>query len=460
MMDHMPVNVSATSALRRPAGPRGLPLAGSMFALQRDRLKFAMGLADYGDVAAFRMGPMQVYMVYHPDGVKRILQDNNHNYSKESPALQMLKGLLGNGLFLSEGDFWLRQRRLMQPMFHRQRISGFGEIMVDSAQKVVKSWHPAASAGRPLDISREMMRLTLDVACRSLFSVDMENEAGAIGRAMDVLLEDVTFRFDHLLYPPYQVPTPRNRRYNAALQTIDRIVYQMIDQRRALSERPNDLLSLLLEARDEQTGQGMSDRQIRDELVTLLVAGHETTANTLTWALYLLSTHPDVERRVSAELEQALAGRTPGTADLPNLPYTQQVIDETMRLYPPAWITNRLALGADEICGYAIPKGSVVTISPYVTHRLPAFWENPEGFDPERFTPQQVKARPSFAYFPFGGGPRMCIGRGFALVEAPLVLAAISQCCRLDLLPGAEVRKRPLATLRPEGGLPMTVHYR
>jgi cytochrome P450 len=446
--------------LRQPPGPRGHFLFGSMADLQCDRLKFAMDLAlEYGDVALFRMGPLPLYMVNHPDGIRHILVDNKRNYSKDTPVFGLLKGLLGNGLLLSEGEFWLRQRRLMQPMFHRERIAGFGQTMTATAEKVLESWRPFAAEGQALDISREMMRLTLDIACRSLFSMDILGEASAIAGAVDIVLEDFTFRFDHPFYPPGQVPTARNRRYHQAVSILDRIVYDMIAQRRRGNGQFNDLLSLLMEARDEDTGEGMTDKQMRDELVTLLIAGHETTANALTWAFYLLSTHPDVQRSLFAEVDAVLGGSAPDVADLPKLEYTRMVIDETMRLYPPAWITNRLAVDEDEICGYRIPKGATVSISPYVTHRLPEFWENPEGFDPLRFTPERVKARQMFAYFPFGGGPRMCIGKYFALTEAALVLATIVQRCRLDLLPGREVRKHPLVTLRPAGGLPMTAHF-
>ncbi len=463
-MDSKSERLSGTvnaATLPLPPGPRGHFLFGSMADLQRDRLKFATDLAlNYGDVAMFRMGPLPLYMVYHPNGIRHVLVDNKRNYTKDTPVFGLLKGLLGNGLLLSEGEFWLRQRRLMQPMFHRERIAGFGRIMTGAAQKALESWQPAAAEGRVVDISREMMRLTLDVACRSLFSMDIMGKASAIARSVDLVLEDFIFRFDHPFYPPANVPTLRNRRYRAAVAELDRIVYGMIAARKGAVEQPGDLLSLLMEARDEETGEAMTDKQMRDELVTLLIAGHETTANALTWALYLLSTHPDVERRLHAEIETVLGGHAPEAADLPKLEYTRMVVDETMRLYPPAWITNRMTVADDAVCGYRIPKGATISICPYVTHRLPEFWENPEGFDPERFTLEKVKARPMFAYFPFGGGPRMCIGKNFALTEAPLVLATILQRCRLDLCPGREVRKRPLVTLRPEGGLPMTVHYR
>jgi cytochrome P450 len=452
------MDTAAVKTNLRPPGPRGQFLLGNLNELRKDRLAFTIRLAErYGPVSQFRMLGRPLYMVYHPDGVKRILQENAHNYSKESALFNPLKPVLGNGLFLSEGEFWLRQRRLMQPAFHRQKISAFAGTMTGVAEEVVESWRPSAAGGRPVDAAAEMMRLTLDVACRALFSSDIRGEARVIGEALAVLLADVTFRFDHPFYFPPSVPTLHNRRFLRAVAELDRIVFSMIEQRRRQTEWPNDLLSLLLEARDEETGQGMTDRQLRDELVTLLLAGHETTANALSWALYLLSKHPESERRVRAELDAALGGRIPTAADLPDLGYTRRVIDEAMRLFPPVWITNRVALEADEVCGFILPKGALVSLSPYATHRLPEFWENPEGFDPDRFITERSKERPHYAYFPFGGGPRLCIGKGFALMEAPLVLATILQRCRLELLAGREVRPLALATLRPDGGLPMMV---
>jgi cytochrome P450 len=256
------------------------------------------------------------------------------------------------------------------------------------------------------------------------------------------------------------VPTPRNRRFLAARATLDAIVYRIIAERRQRPDEHDDLLAMLMQARDEETGEGMSDRQLRDEVVTLFLAGHETTANALTWASFLLSTHVAVERRLRAEVDEALQGRVPTASDLPRLPYTRMVIDETLRLYPPAWITNRRAIEADAVCGYRIPADATVSISPYVTHRDPTLWENPEGFDPERFPPERSARRPHYAYFPFGGGPRQCIGKGFALMEATLVLALLTQRYELHLVSGRWVETEALATLRPRYGMWMAAHPR
>jgi cytochrome P450 len=321
----------------------------------------------------------------------------------------------------------------------------------------------------------EMARLTSRIVTQALFSTSVTFEANTVGRAITELLEYVSYRFQMPFYPPPSIPTPRNRRYQAALHTLDRAIYDIIDARkkqrnvslaqeareRSDGSEGGDLLSLLMQVRDdERAGEGMSDKQLRDEVITLFVAGHETTAIALAWTWYLLSQHPSVEQRLYAELAEVLDGRPPATADLPNLPYTLMVIEEAMRLYPPAWVTNREAVADDEICGYHIPAKALVVISPYVMHHHPAYWEDPERFDPERFSPERSKDRPHYAYFPFGGGPRQCIGKFFALMEAQLILATIAQRYQLRLLPGHHVEAQAVTTLRPRNGLPMIFERR
>jgi cytochrome P450 len=368
--------------------------------------------------------------------------------------------ILGNGLFTSDGDFWRRQRRLAQPAFHRRRVAAFGDLMTDATLAMLERWRPSMAQRQPLDVATEFMHLTLEVATRALFSTSVERDVDAIGHAITTLLNEVTFRFTFPFYPPLKVPTPRNRRFLAARATLDDVIYGIIAERRRRPGEHDDLLALLMEARDEETGEGMSDKQLRDEVITLFVAGHETTANALTWASYLLSTHVAVARKLYAEVDEGLQGRIPTAADLPNLPYTRMVVDETLRLYPPAWITNRRAIQADTICGYRIPADAIVSISPYVTHRDPTLWDNPESFDPERFAPECAAVRPHYAYFPFGGGPRQCIGKGFALMEATLVLALLAQHYELHLVPGRRVETVAMATLRPRYGMWMTAHPR
>jgi cytochrome P450 len=441
-----------------PPGPRGHALVGSLPELRADRLSFLSRTAlQYGDVVNYRIATFHLMQVSHPDGIQRVLQENHRNYTKDSPTLREFRRVLGNGLFTSEGAFWLRQRRLMQPAFHRQRIAALGEMMVNATQAMLEGWQSASLSGQPLDISREMMALTLEIACRALFSADIQLHVQEIGRAVTDVVEQVVFRFDHPFYPSPPFPTPRNRRYQAAMQSLDHIAYELIRKRRRQPVEGGDLLSLLIEMRDEETGQGMTDQELRDEVVTLLIAGHETTATALSWTFYLLSQNPPARQRLRQELDLVLAGRLPSTADLPSLPYARMVIDESMRLYPPAWVTERIAEADDEICGYKIPAGTVMVVSPYVMQRHPAYWENPGSFDPERFLPERSAGRPRYAYFPFGGGPRMCIGNSLALTEAQLVLATVVQHCQLELATEPPVEPLPLVILRQKGGLWMNV---
>ena len=458
----MPMTIDdITLAARVPPGPRGNVVLGSIGDIYRDRLRFVLDMARmYGDVVQYRVAHLRMYQVNHPAGVERMLHDNHRNYSKDVATFKTLKLFLGNGLFTSDGDFWRHQRRLAQPAFHRRCVASFGELMTYATQQMLERWQARVSRGQPLDVAREFMRLTMEVVTRALFSTSVERNIDTIGRAITTLVNDVTFRFTFPFYPPLRVPTSRNRRFLAARATLDSVVYRIIAERRRRPAEHDDLLALLMEARDEVTGEGMSDKQLRDEVITLFVAGHETTANALTWASYLLSTHVAVARRLRAEVDGTLQGGVPTATDLPNLTYTRMVIDETLRLYPPAWITNRRAIEDDIVCGYRIPADAIVSISPYVTQRDPTLWENPEGFDPDRFAPERSIGRPHYAYFPFGGGPRQCIGKGFALMESTLVLALLAQRCQLHLVPGRRVQTVAMATLRPRYGMWMTAHPR
>lgn len=438
---------------REPPGRRGHLLWGSMFEFQRDPLRFIREVTNnYGDVVRYRMGHMIWYQANHPDGVRRVLQENNRNYGKGTLTLGILKPVLGEGLLTSEGDLWRRQRRLMQPVFHRRSVAAFGEIMTRETLAMLDRWRP----GEPLDVAAEMSRLTLNVVTGALFHSHAGDEPEVIGRAVGTLVEEISYRFQVPIYPPRYVPTRRNRRMNAAQQTIDRAVYRIIQERRAGTDA-EDLLSLLMHTRDKETGEAMSDRQLRDEAITLYLAGHETTANALAWTFYLLARNPEAEHRLRAELNEALGEALPTAGDLPSLPYARMVVEEAMRLYPPVWITNRQAVAEDEICGYHVPADQIVMVCPYVLHRHPNYWERPEEFDPERFASGQVRDRPRFAYFPFGGGPRQCIGRDMALVEAQLILATVLQRYRLQLANDRAVEPVPAVTLRPKGGLPMIV---
>jgi cytochrome P450 len=425
--------------------------------MQRDPLGFLLRMQKAGEVVRFRFLFSPAYLISHPESIKYVLQEQARNYNKDLITYKMFQPMLGQGLLINDGPSWLHQRRLMQPAFHRKRLTTYGTLMTDATVAMLERWQACSQRGMPLNMAEEMMRLTLRIVGQALFSLDLSQETSTIGSAVTTLLKllgDYVFR----PFPPLGVPTPRNRRLQQAIHTLDQVVYRMIAEHRTREPEWRDLLSMLLSAQDEETGQGMNDRQVRDEVMTLLLAGHETTANTLTWTWYLLSQSPEIERRLHAELNEVLGGRVPGVADLPELKYTRMVLEEALRLYPPAPVLSRKAIADDELQGYPIAANSMILISPYATHRHPTFWEEPEQFDPERFTPERAAARPPYAYFPFGGGPRICIGNHFAMMEAQLILATVAQRYQLRLVPGHPVEPQMVVTLRPRYGLPMTIH--
>lgn len=456
----MATAASAPASLTIP-GPRARFLFGSMREARADPLRlYREGRDRYGDVVRFQsFGRMYWILLAHPEDVEYVLRGNHHNYPKGIFETR-LKLLVGEGLLTSDGSFWLRQRRLAQPAFHRRRLAMLGETMAGAAEELAERWRPRARGKASFDVTADMMRLTLRIVGQALFSADVSGEADTVGRALTVALEHVNYRMMHFFALPERVPTPRNLRFRRAMQQLDPVALGLIERRRRSGEDAGDLLSMLLMARDEETGESMSDAQLRDEVMTILLAGHETTAVALSWTWYLLARNPEAEHKLHAELDRVLAGRTPGVEDLPNLPYTRMVVDETMRLYPPAWGMGRQAKEDDEIRGYRIPAGVPVALSQYVTHRHPDFWERPDAFDPERFTPERSAGRPQFAYFPFAGGPRQCIGNNFALMEAQLVLATIAQRYRLRLVPGQRIVPEPMITLRPRGPIRMTLEER
>ena len=446
-----------TRARKFPPGPRYYTPFGLLADFRRNPLRFYMNAAKFGDIVGLRAGPMTSYFLTHPDHIKYVLQDNNQNYGR-SRIHDMMKPLLGEGLFTSDGAFWRRQRRLTQPAFHRQRLAAFATIMTDTTTAMIEQWHSVSQDGQPLELAAEMDRLTLAITNKALFGTDLTVDTDERQRYGMILREHLEYRFEHFFTFPERVPTPRNRRFWKVVRANDEFVFAIIDERRRSGEDRGDLLSMLLQARDEETGEGMSDKQLQDEVTIFIGAGTETTAMALAWTWYFLSTHPEVDRKLRAELAEVLGGRPPTAEDLPNLKYTRMVIEEALRLYPPAWGMSRAALGADEIGGYPIPAKATIALSPYVTHRHPAFWENPEGFDPERFTPECSASRSRYAYFPFGGGPRQCIGNEFALMEAQLVVATVAQQYRLYLVPGHPVEPAALFSLRPRHRVLMTLH--
>lgn len=450
--------------LKNPPGPHNLSPLGSASALARDPMRLALGMwQQYGDVVRFRLLAWPAYILYHPDHVKMVLQDRHLTYDKQFPMSKVMSSpeLFGNGLITSDGDFWLHQRHLMQPSFHRERVAGFGQLMIRTTEDLLSRWQQVAKDKGVLDMEQEMTGLTLRTAGLALFSLDLAENSDTIGRTFATLWAPL-LQYINLPFPPLWVPTPSNRRLRASMATLNSIIYDIIEQRRSqqTSTQAADLLGMLLEARDEQTGEGMSQQQVRDELLTLMLAGHETTAATLCWTWYLLSQYPEAERRLHAELETVLSGRVPTVADLDALPYTRMIIQETLRLYPPSFGLTRHAKTDDEIGGYAIAANSMIFVSQYCTHRHPAFWEEPEVFDPERFTQERSASRPRFAYFPFGGGPRQCMGNTFAMMEAELVLATVAQRFALRVVPGHPIEPFVKGTLRPRYGLPMRLHPR
>ena len=457
------VSARPTSAKTVPGPPAnflGL-LRFLAFGSPRDLLGFYMDAAKtYGDIVHFGSGSFSTYFLVHPDYIKHVLQDNNRNYPKKNRFNDMLKPLAGESLLTSDGEVWRQRRRMSQPSFHRERIAGFATSMTDATQAMLERWEPLAEQRQPFDVGREMQRITLSIVGRALFSADISGDTDEMGQAVTEIFQHFNHRFTHPLSLPESVPTPRNRRFHKAIERLDAVAYRLIAEHRQAETEYADLLSMLIAARDEETGEGLNDQQIRDEVGTFLGAGHETTAVTLAWTWYLLSKHPEVERKLHAEVDAVLEGRVPTIADIPQLSYTKMVIQETMRLYPPAWALSRGILNDDEIDGYRIPAGALMALSPYVTHRHADFWDNPEGFDPERFTPEQIAERPRYAYFPFGGGPRQCIGNEFALMEAQLIVAMVAQKYRLHLVPGQRIEPEPIFTLRPSSSVQVTLHAR
>jgi cytochrome P450 len=411
----------------------------------------------FGDVVYLKIGPRRGYLITNPEDVRHVLQDNARNYHK-SPLYDKLRMFLGNGLLTSEDDFWLRQRRIAQPAFHRQRLGELARVMAHAAREAAAGWQTLASTGKPIDVEDEMMRLTRTVVLRSLLGADLGPFASKIDHAWSVVNQHVGESFWSLGFD--RLPTPKNRRFKAARDVLRRAVEYVIAARRQDPSDRGDLLSMLMSARDEETGEAMTDEQLRVEVMTFLLAGQETTSLVLTWTWYLLGQHPPIRQRVEDEIDDVLNGRPPEYSDLAKLPYLRMVIDESLRLYPPAWGVSRVALNDDRLGGYPLRPGWLAFVIPYVLHRLPALWPDPGRFDPERFSPEQITDRPKFAYIPFGAGPRQCIGNHFALIEAQLVLATFAQLYRLQATPGHNADPWPLITLRPRYGMPMTIERR
>jgi cytochrome P450 len=432
-----------------------MPLLGGLILPGRDPLTlFTYFTQTYGDIVFFRLGGERVFLINHPQYIRDVLLTHHRNFTK-SRGLERAKKLLGEGLLTSEGSTHLRQRRLLQPAFHRDRLGAYAQVMVEQATRMRERWQQ----GTAFDVSKEMMRVTLAIVGKTLFDTDVESKADEVGVAVTRVLE--TFWLNLLPGADFleKFPIPKLRRAREARQRLDALIYAMIAERRASGDR-GDLLSMLLAARDDDGGAGMSDTQIRDEAMTIMLAGHETTANALSWTWYLLSQHPEVEAQLHAEVDSALAGRRPTIADLPALPFVERVVTESMRLFPPAWMLGRRAIADYQLAGYTVPARSMILMSQYVMHRDKRFFDHPETFNPARWTPEFKAALPKFAYFPFGAGPRQCIGDQFAWMELILVVATVAQQWRLRADPHHRVVPQPLITLRPKHGIVMEATVR
>ncbi|HZG82885.1 MAG TPA: cytochrome P450, partial [Brevibacillus sp.] len=412
------------------AGPKGLPISGNVLAFRRDTLKFIRDAAkEYGDVVHFRFGPKRhVYMLNNPDMIKEVLVTKQAHFRK-AKGLQVARAVVGDGILTSEGKKHIRQRRLMQPAFHRDRIAGYGDAMVRQGVELMEDWKD----GEVRDIHQDMMKVTLAIITETMFGKTIKEGADKIGHAIDVGLKYVSTKATSFIDIPLSVPTRSNRDFVESSEVLDKTIYGLIEERRKSTDSHTDLLAMLLAARDEDDGQGMTDEQVRDEVMTIFVAGHETTANTMSWIFYLLATHPEVEQKLHDELNSVLGGRLPTVADIPNLTYVNLIISETLRLYPAAWTINREVAEPVEIGGHTYEPGDTLMMSQYVMHRQEKYFEDPDEFRPERFAGDLLKRIPAYAYFPFGGGPRICIGNNFALMEAALLLATIAQRYRLRL---------------------------
>lgn len=450
-------DLGAERALVAP-GASGYPLVGLLPHVLLDPLQALLGVVKrHGDVACVNVGFEKIYLLTHPDHVEHVFRANSGNFIKDGSVWTAAQQLAGNGLGTTEGSTWLSQRRMMQPQFHRQKLVVMTSLLAEATAEGLEAWRPAAEKGQPIELLRELKSISTHIFLRALLSTSIS------AKEMSELTDAVNVAFKHinvLMWTsslPQWLPIPGSRRFQQARRTIDRIIYPIIRSRYQQPCERGDLLDLLLLARDADTGEGMSEQQVRDELVTLVVAAHETTATALAWTVYLLCGHPEAEQRVAAEASSLVGDRTPAFADLDKLAYTKMAFQEGMRLYPPLWLTVRRAVAEDKIAGYRIPAGALVAIVPFVTHRHASSWQRPEAFEPERFTQANAQGRHRGAYLPFGAGGHLCIGRNFAIMQAQLLLAMLFQRYRVSLVPGHKVEPQAAIALRPRNGILVTL---
>jgi cytochrome P450 len=445
---------------RLPPGPKGDWFTGSSKGVRENPLElYTEATKRYGDVVRFRATPgLYWYLVTGPNDVEHILQKNQTNYRKPDIFLKPVRMLVGNGLLSSEGDEWLQQRRLAQPAFHRHRLADFAGTITNSTIELFPILDRAATEGDTVDLSSFFTKLTMKIVTLTLFSMDVSEDSDKLGMAIRDAFEFVShqMRYGLLITPPF-LPTERNRRFANSKKLIDEAVFEIINERRRSGKDEGDLLSMLLQARDEETGKAMSDRELRDQITTILLAGHDTMAATMSWCWYLLARNREQEDTLHQELSSVLGGRPPTFNDLPSLPYTRMILEETLRLFPPAWGIIRESIEADEVGGYHLPPKTLVSLCQWVTHRSARYWEMPADFDPHRFLPKRSANRHKMAYFPFGGGARQCIGNNLAMLEGELIIATIAQEYSFDLVANQEIVPDPTFTLRPKYGIKVKV---
>jgi cytochrome P450 len=437
-------------------GPKGNPILGVMSEFSRDMFGFIERCRDYGDVVRLRFLYLTAYFLYHPRDIEYVLSTNAKNFIKSrNQRSPLFRRVVGNGLLTSEGEVWKRQRRLAQPAFHRHRINAYAETMTDYAERTISTWRE----GEVRDIHRDMMGLTLEIVVKTLFNADVSADADKVGRVLSRIVTPFAGQATLKWIMDNRLPTTTHRLFNRDAREIDAIVYRIIDERRSSGQDQGDLLSMLLKAQDED-GSQLSDRQLRDEVMTIFLAGHETTALTLSWAWYLLAQNPETEKKFHAELDAVLGGRLPTMDDLARLQYTEMIAKESMRLYPPAYALGREAVEECEIGGFRVPRGAQVFMFQWSTQRDARFFVEPERFSPDRWTEVFTNSLPKYAYFPFGGGPRACIGNYFAMMEVVLLLATIGQRFRFSLVPDHPVSLMPAMSLRPKDGIRVVVRNR
>jgi len=434
-----------------PPGPKPLPYLGNLLAFRRDQLGYLQALQrTYGNMATIYIGKIPVVVLFRPEHVRYILTENPRNFTSREVAAG-LRELIGDGLLTLDGEAHRQQRRIVQPAFHKKRVESYAGAMVQYTEEMLKSWQ----VGKQIDVSREMQTLTLSIVAKCLFNIDLATEVNELGAAFNTMIANPAGLLENFLNIRIDQPFTAYGRRKVAIHKMDEFIYELIERRRAEGQDVGDVLSMLLTAQDE--ADMLTDMQVRDHTMTFIAAGHETTANALSWTFYLLSEHPEVREKLLTELRTVLGGQAPTLEDLPKLPYLEWVLNESMRLYPPAWTQGRRSIEAFELDGVQLPAGTMLMFSQYVIHRLPEIWGDPDVFRPERWDPVNGQKVPAWSYFPFGGGPRICIGMPFAQLEAKLILATVLQKYAPRTMPGSRVEMNPLITLRPKHGIPMMV---